>query len=97
MVLALITNETTRTRGIDLLETLRKVTEVLIDTRLRYSLQMHDVLHRFRSRRGTGTTIMELNLAQELPSIEQDPLFLVFLDLWKSYDTVDPYFLIIAL
>ena len=41
--------------------------------------------------------IMELNLAQELASIDQDPLFLIFLDLSKSYDTVDWERLLITL
>ena len=40
---------------------------------------------------------MELNLAQELIRIDQDPLFLVFLDLQKAYDTVDRYCLLITL
>ena len=33
--------------------------------------------------------IMDLKLVQELASIDQDPLFLVFLDLRKAYDIVD--------
>ena len=33
--------------------------------------------------------IMELKLAQELASIDQDPIFLLFLDLRKAYDIVD--------
>ena len=36
-----------------------------------------------------GTAIMELNLAQELASIDQSPLLLVFLDLRKAFDIVD--------
>ena len=32
---------------------------------------------------------MELSTAQDLDSIYQDPLFLVFLDLRKAYDTLD--------
>ena len=36
-----------------------------------------------------GTGIMELNLVQDLSSMDQDPLLLVFLDLQKAYDTVD--------
>ena len=36
-----------------------------------------------------GTATMELNLAQELVSTDKDPLFLVFLDLSKAYNTVD--------
>ena len=63
--------------------------EALIDTRIRASLQMHYVLHGFRSRIRTETAIMELKLAQELARIDQDPLFLVFLDLSNSYDSVD--------
>ena len=41
--------------------------------------------------------IMELNLAQELASTDQEPLFLVLLDLWKAYNTVDRDRLIITL
>ena len=36
-----------------------------------------------------GTAILELKLAQEIASIDQDTLLLVFLDLQKAYDTVD--------
>ena len=50
---------------------------------------MHNILHRFRVRRGAGTSIMELKLTQEIASIDQSPLFLVFLDLRKAYETVD--------
>ena len=61
----------------------------MIDTRLCASLHIHNVLHGFRAGRGTGKDIMELNISQELSRIEQDPIFLVFLDLGKAYDTVD--------
>ena len=88
-ILVLIQKGTTTTIGIVLLETLWEVVEAMIDTRLRFSLHMHDVLHVFRSRRGTGTAITELKLSQELASMYQDPLFLVFLDLRKAYNTVD--------
>ena len=40
---------------------------------------------------------MELNLTQELASMDQDPLFLLFLDLRKAYDTVNRYRLLITL
>ena len=71
--------------------------EALIDTCLRTRLQVHGVLHGFRAGRGTGTAIIKLNLAQELASIDQDPLLLVFLDLRKAYDTVDRERLLITL
>ena len=48
-VLVLLTKGTTNTRDIGLLEILWKVLEVLIDTCLHASLQLHDVLHGFRA------------------------------------------------
>ena len=57
-VLLLIPKWTTYTQGAILLETLWKVVGVLIDTRIHASLQLHDVLHGFRSRRQTGMAIM---------------------------------------
>ena len=71
--------------------------EVLIYTCLRSILQLHNALQGFRSGRGIGTAIMELKFTQELSSIDQDPLFLVFLDIRKSYDTVDQERLLITL
>ena len=41
--------------------------------------------------------IMELKLAQDLASIYQEPLFLVFLDLRKAYDIVNRKRLLITL
>ena len=96
-VLVLITKGTTKTRGISLLDTLWNVVEALINNRLLSILHMHAVLHGFRSRRGTGAAIMELKIAQELANIYQDPLFLVFLDLRKAYDTVEQDHLLITL
>ena len=48
----------------------------------------HGILNVLCTIIGSGTAIMELNMVQELVSIDQDPLFLVFLELWKSYDTL---------
>ena len=88
-ILVFIPKGTTYTQGIGLLETLWKVVEALIDTRIRASLQFHDNLHKFWARRGTGMAITELNLSQELAIIDHKPLFLVLLDLSKSYITVE--------
>ena len=93
-ILFLIRKGTTNTRDIGLLVTLWKVAESLTDTRQCVSLQLHGVLYRFRARRGTGTAIMDLNLAQELSRVDCDLLFMVFLELSKAYDTVDRYCLI---
>ena len=88
-VLVIIPKSTTDTHFIGLLETLWKVVEALIYTRLIASIQFHDVIHRFWEERGMGTAIMDLNIVQELASVDHDLLFLVFLDLWKAYATVD--------
>ena len=53
-VLVIIPKGTTYTRGVVLLETLWKVVDALIDTRLCEILQFHDVLLMFRSGRGKG-------------------------------------------
>jgi Reverse transcriptase (RNA-dependent DNA polymerase) len=79
----------TSTRGIGLTETLWKIIEAIIDTRIKEVIRFHDILHGFISRRGTGTAILEAKLSQELASIENEPLFVVFLDLKKAYDTID--------
>ena len=63
--------------------------EDIVYTRLRASISFHDVLHDTSMGRGMGRDILDLKLSQELASSDQDPLFLVFLDLRKSYDTVD--------
>ena len=43
----------------------------------------------FCTGRGTGTATVELKLAQELASVYQDPILLIFLDLRKMYDNLD--------
>ena len=87
-ILVLITKGTTNTKDINLLETLWKVVEALIKNFLCASLHMHNVLNGFRGKRGTGTAIMEVKLAQELASIDYEFLLLLLLDLHKAYDTV---------
>ena len=89
MILVLTPKGNTNTRGINLLKTLWKLVEATIDTRMRASIRFHKFFHGLCTGRGTGKAILELKLAQELASVDQDPLFLVFLDLLKAYDTVD--------
>ena len=57
--------------------------EAIIDTWIKTVVIFHNVLHGLRSNRGTGAEIMEINMEQYITSIDQDPLFLVFLDLRK--------------
>ena len=52
-------------------------------------MTFHDVIHGFTVYRGTGTAIIELKLTKEMASVDQDPLFLVFLVLRKAYGDLD--------
>ena len=75
-------------RGIGLLEPAWKVVEILMDSRLK-TIELHDCLHGFLARRGTGTAIMEVKLTQQLAFLEQAPLYGIFIDLRKAYDAMD--------
>ena len=62
--------------------------EEVLDGRLS-GVALHDAFHGFRERRGCSTGIMEAKLLQQLASIEQCPLYGIFLDLRKAYDAMD--------
>ena len=74
----------TDTQGISLLETLRKFMDAIIDPRLWSIIQLHDVLHGFCVGRGMGTATMDINIAQDFSNVDQDLLFVVFLNLRKA-------------
>ena len=63
--------------------------EAIIDTRVKKAMTFHDVLNGFLVKRGTATAIMKLNLTQDLASVDQDKLLLVFMYLKKAYDNLD--------
>ena len=75
-------------RGIGLLEPIWKVIEVIMDKRLN-EVEFRDSLHGFRAGRGTGTAIIEAKLAQQLAFREQAPLYGVFIDLRKAFNSMD--------
>ena len=52
-------------------------------------MKVDDALHGFRAGRGTGTAIMETKLLAQLRSRMDEPLFMIFLDLKKAYDTLN--------
>ncbi|KAL7543923.1 hypothetical protein ACHAWF_007483, partial [Thalassiosira exigua] len=75
-------------RGIGLLEPIWKVIEGVIDTRLGV-IELHDCLHGYRNKRGTGTATVEAKLAAQLAYLEQQPFFAIFIDLKKAFDAMD--------
>ena len=76
-------------RGIGLLEIVWKLISRVLDIRIKAAIDFHDCLHGFRAKRGTGTAIIEAKLLQQLATIDQAPLYKIFLDLKKAYDTLD--------
>ena len=52
--------------GICLVEVIWKVCVSIVNSRLRQTITLHDVLHGFRQWGGAGTATMEENLAQKL-------------------------------
>ena len=88
-ILACIPKSDGGRRGIGLLEIVWKVLEAIIDSRLKATITLHDAIHGFTAKRGTGTATTEVKLQMELAQIRQEPLFQVFLDLRKAYDTAD--------
>ena len=83
-VLVLISKVNMNTWGIGMIEVAWKVEEALIDTRIKAVVQLHYVLHKFHARGVKGKAIMDLKLAQELASVDQYILLLVFLHLRKA-------------
>jgi hypothetical protein len=88
-VLVLIPKLSGGTRGIGLLDILWKVCSSITNMRLQEAISFHDSLHGFRKGRGTGTASLEAKLQMQLAHIRGIPLFQIFLDLSKAYDTMD--------
>lgn len=85
-LLALLPKPDGSMRGVGLIEVIWKLTEAIIDTRVKECIKFHDMLHGFTTTRGTNTAILEAKLQQEYANISQIPLFQVYLDLRKAYD-----------
>ena len=89
-ILILVPKGNADTRLIGLLGILWKVMEAIIDTCIKKFKNVHDALHIFCAWRGMGTAIMELNIAQDLASVNQDPLLLE--ELRRQQETQQHYF-----
>jgi Reverse transcriptase (RNA-dependent DNA polymerase) len=76
-------------RGIALLEVIYKLISAIITKRINSNIHFHEAIHGFRKFRGTGTAIIEMKLRMQLAQRTTEPLFMIFLDLKKAYDTLD--------
>jgi hypothetical protein len=74
-----------------LLKAVYKLISSIINRRLAKALndKFHDGVHGFRAGRGTGTAIIEAKLLMQLAQRSNKPLYMVFMDLKKAYDTLD--------
>ena len=75
-------------RGIGLVEVVWKVCAAVANFRLKRSVKVHKIMYGFRAGRGTGIAKLEVKLAQKLTGIAHEPLFQVFLDVRKVYDSM---------
>jgi Reverse transcriptase (RNA-dependent DNA polymerase) len=76
-------------RGIALLEVVYKLVSTIVNARLGDAIKFHKAVHGFRRGRGTTTAIAEVKLVMRANRQSNKPLFLIFLDLKKAYDTLD--------
>jgi Reverse transcriptase (RNA-dependent DNA polymerase) len=76
-------------RGIALLETIYKITSMIIHLRLTSAIKLHEAIHGFTTNRGTGLATMNVKLLMQKARRQSNPLYMVFLDIKKAYDTLD--------
>ena len=76
-------------RGIGIVEVLCKVCSVVVNFSLKKSVVLYGALRGFREVRGAGAATSEAKLAQKLAILAHDPLFQVFLYVYKAYDSLD--------
>ena len=76
-------------RGIVLVVIVWNICAVVVNCWLKRAVVLHDALHGFRGGRGTGTATLESKLAQQLVGLAHEPLFQMFLDIRKVYDSLD--------
>jgi len=76
-------------RGIGLLEPVWKLISAIVNRRLMSFICFHDDLHGFLPGRGTGTACLEAKLESQLAYRSGRPLYHVYLDFSKAYDSID--------
>ena len=66
-----------------------KVVAAILHRRLTTFITYHEFPHIFRAGRGTSTATLEAKLLQQLASMREEVLYVIFLDLHKAYDALD--------
>ena len=66
-----------------------KVVAEILNHRLTASITFHNFLHGFRAGRGTGIATLKAKLLQQLEALREEVLYVIFLDLKNTNDTLD--------
>ena len=61
----------------------------ILNRQLTASITYHDFLHGFWAGRDTGTATLEANLLQQIEALREEVLYMIFLDLNKTFDALD--------
>ena len=75
--------------GIGLVKVMWKVVAAILNYRLTASITFHDFLHGFWESCGTGTATLDTKMLQQLASLREEVLYVISLDRYKAYDTLD--------
>ena len=75
--------------GVGLVEVMWKTVVVILKRRLEAAITLHDVLHRFRSSRRTGTSSLDTNLLQKLMAVRVEVLYAIFLGLHNAHGALE--------
>ena len=76
-------------RGIGLLDVIHKLISSIINIRLTNTITFCDSVHGFRKQRGCFTAIGEAKLKMQISICNSRPLYQVYIDLKKAYDSID--------
>ena len=62
---------------------------MVLNCRFTTSIAFHNIIRGFRSGCGTGTTSLKSKLLHQLTAMREEVLYTIFLDLHRSYATLD--------
>ena len=76
-------------RVIGLVEVMWKLVASVLNRQLTASITFHEFLHGFWAGHVTGTATLEAKLLQHLAALREEVLYVILLELHKSYGTLD--------
>ena len=71
------------------MELVWKLVVVILNLWFTVSNTFHEVLHCCQAVRGTGTAYLKAKLIHQLAALREEVLYMIFLDLQKSYNALD--------